>query len=266
VEAARILQNVLLLDPKNARVAHQLGDTYRYLRQYPEALPYYDLSISIAPGQAVAYRLKAQLHWAWNGNTPAARAALEAGPEAAEVSEFAHDWFWQLIYEDRPRSALPVLASSRGEWLGKPVYYRPKSLLAGYAHQLVGDIETARTAYASAAVQLEAELVRQPNNEKLYSALGITYAVLGRNQEAIRAGLRGVEIMPLSEQPFFGLVHVEDLAWIYTLVGNREAALDQLEILLSRPSHISVPLLRLDPRWDALREHPRFRQLLAEYG
>ncbi len=61
------------------------------------------------------------------------------------------------------------------------------------------------------------------------------------------------------------MVHIEDLAWIYTLVGDREAALDQIEILLSRPSHISVPFLQLDPRWASLREHPRFQELARQF-
>jgi len=39
-----------------------------------------------------------------------------------------------------------------------------------------------------------------------------------------------------------------------------------LEYLLSIPAGgiISVPTLRLDPDWDPLREHPRFRRLVEE--
>ncbi len=39
-------------------------------------------------------------------------------------------------------------------------------------------------------------------------------------------------------------------------------AIDQLEFLLSRPGVLSVSLLRLDPTWDPLRDHPRFQRLL----
>ncbi len=39
-------------------------------------------------------------------------------------------------------------------------------------------------------------------------------------------------------------------------------AIDQLEFLLSRPGELSVALLRLDPTWDPLRDHPRFQKLL----
>jgi hypothetical protein len=48
------------------------------------------------------------------------------------------------------------------------------------------------------------------------------------------------------------------------MVGEFDAAIDQLEFLLSIPGRMSVPLLRLDPAWEPLREHPRFKRLLEE--
>ncbi len=54
------------------------------------------------------------------------------------------------------------------------------------------------------------------------------------------------------------------LAAVYTLVGEHDAAIEQLEYLLSIPSWWSAWDLRLDPRWDPLRDHPRFRKLVGE--
>jgi hypothetical protein len=65
---------------------------------------------------------------------------------------------------------------------------------------------------------------------------------------------------------FYYLSFVVDLAHIYTLVGKYEDACDQLEHLLSNPSWISTPFLGMDPRWGALREHPRFRTLIERYA
>ena len=55
---------------------------------------------------------------------------------------------------------------------------------------------------------------------------------------------------------------VEDLARIYVMVGEFNAAIDQLEFLLSIPDDTSIPLFRLDPAWDPLRNHPRFKKLI----
>jgi len=36
--------------------------------------------------------------------------------------------------------------------------------------------------------------------------------------------------------------------------------------LLSRPSGITVPILKLSPAWDPLRNDPGFKALLEKYG
>ncbi len=59
---------------------------------------------------------------------------------------------------------------------------------------------------------------------------------------------------------------MEDLAHIYVMVGEYDAAIDQLEFLLARPGELSIPLLRLDPQWKPLWDHPRFQELVEKYG
>ena len=56
-----------------------------------------------------------------------------------------------------------------------------------------------------------------------------------------------------------------ELAKIYSRVGEADKALNLIDELLSIPCELSVGLLRLDPVWDPLRDHPRFQALLEEY-
>ena len=58
----------------------------------------------------------------------------------------------------------------------------------------------------------------------------------------------------------------EDRARILAQAGDADEALDEIERLLSQPSWLSVHTLRLDPRWDPIRSHPRFQALLKQYG
>jgi serine/threonine protein kinase len=47
-------------------------------------------------------------------------------------------------------------------------------------------------------------------------------------------------------------------------VGEHEAAIDQIETLLSLPgSYLSAGILRVDPIWDPIRSNPRFRRLVV---
>ena len=68
----------------------------------------------------------------------------------------------------------------------------------------------------------------------------------------------------VSRDAFIGPRFVEHLAAIYVMVGEHEAALDRIEELLAIPSELSVPALKLAPKWDPLRDHPRFKALVGD--
>jgi tetratricopeptide (TPR) repeat protein len=125
--------------------------------------------------------------------------------------------------------------------------------------------ELARESYERARGFLEPEVLASPEDPRLRSSLGIVYAALGRKEDAIRDGIRATELLTRSMDGFYYLPYVIDLAHIYTIVGEDEAALDQIEYLLANPSWISAPFLRMDPRWNRLRDDPRFQALLEKY-
>ena len=73
------------------------------------------------------------------------------------------------------------------------------ALLAARAYRLMGEPELAHASYDSARAILEKELDAHPDDHRIHSALGIAYAGLGRKEEAIREGKRGVELYPVSK-------------------------------------------------------------------
>ena len=95
--------------------------------------------------------------------------------------------------------------------------------------------------------------------------LGIAYAGLGRAEEATREGQQAVDLLPPSRDALVGPYGIVYLAWIYVMVGEHDAAIEQLEYLLSVPSIMSAKVLQLDPIWNPLRDHPRFQALLERY-
>jgi tetratricopeptide (TPR) repeat protein len=123
--------------------------------------------------------------------------------------------------------------------------------------------ESAKKYYDKARDVLEARIQQEPNDARLHSSLGIVYAGLDRREDAIRKAQAGVDLLPVSKEAMRGPSRVRALAQVYVMVGKYDQAIDQIEFLLSIPGELSIPLLRLDPDWAPLREHPRFKQLLG---
>jgi hypothetical protein len=74
-----------------------------------------------------------------------------------------------------------------------------------------------------------------------------------------------VDLMPMSKDAVLASNPLRGLAQIHTMVGDHDAAIDLLDYLLSIPSWVSVPSLRLNPTWGPLRDNPRFQALLEKY-
>ena len=175
-------------------------------------------------------------------------------------------WILQELFERNYQATLDLLASTPVESFQSQFRFTPKAQIAGGVYLLMDEQERASASYDSARILLEKEVKERPEDHRTHSSLGIVYAGLGNKEEAIREGKFGVELMPVSKDAYIGLYRVEDLAYIYVLVGEYDLALDRLEYLLSIPCKLSVPLLRLDPKWDPLRDHPRFQELLEKYS
>ena len=72
-----------------------------------------------------------------------------------------------------------------------------------------------------------------------------------------------MEILSVSRDANDGPDLQVDLAHVETLVGESDAAAKRLAYLLTIPSDISVPLLRVASMWDLLRGNPGLQRLFA---
>jgi tetratricopeptide (TPR) repeat protein len=119
-------------------------------------------------------------------------------------------------------------------------------MYAGLAYLAAGQMESATAAFESARVILEAAPPERPEDPALHRALGLVYAELGMKEEAIREGQMAVDLLPISRDAVSGPEYVIGLAEIYMLVGEYEAAINELEYLLSVPySWASAELIQL---------------------
>ncbi len=255
------------LDPRSSGHAQAVAETYFLLRNPEEAGRYFDRAISLQPNDTYFTAAKAVwVHLRLEGSTERARGVLERAPGAAEGSVITWAWVVLLMWEGGYQEALDRLASYSSELLVDwNTFYLLKTQLYAQIYGLMGNPQLERVYYDSTRSVLESEIRQRPDNERLRSALGIAYAGLGRKAEAIHEGELAVELLPMSREAWRGARRVEDLAQIYTMVGEFDAAIDRLESLLAVLSTTAVPMLRFDPTWAPLRDHPRFQALLAKY-
>jgi len=253
------------LDPLSNNMNLQLAATFMLLRRYPDAERHYEQGIRLSPDVAFGYFWKAGLYLQWQGDTEKARAVFERASQNVDTSR--DEWIalrsvmLDVLDENYP-GALDRLSSYESEAFDTQFYFIPKALLSGQIYGLMGNQQLALAQYESARSILEAKKQEEPEDARFRSSLGIVYAGLGRREDAIQEGELGVELLPVAKDAWRGCYRVEDLARIYAMVGRPDAAIEKIEYLLKRSGELSVPLLRIDPTWDPLRDHPRLKKLL----
>jgi len=255
------------LDPLYYIPALAIGETLLNMRRYAEVEPYLERAILLAPDQPMAYQRKSWLYLR-QGDVDRARAIVKEALQNMKQPDLLYGLHRDLVFMDMCdrdyEGALERLARIP-EDEDSMAFFTPRDLERANIFECVGKKELARKQYESALSVIQAKIKEEPENDRshrYYSSLGLAYAGLGLKQEAIDAGLRGVELMPLAKDALGGMLRIEDLARIYAVVGEFDKAIDRIESLLQMPSGLSISLLRLDPAWDSLRNHPRFKKLV----
>src|SRR5205823_13196633 len=98
------------------------------------------------------------------------------------------------------------------------------------------------------------------------TGLCVAYAGLCDVTSAVAERQIGMVMQPSSEDAFEGPGREEAMAQIYALLGDADHAIPILQRLvqISAPTEIVPTLLRLNPIWDPIRNHPRFQELVSE--
>jgi TolB-like protein/DNA-binding winged helix-turn-helix (wHTH) protein/tetratricopeptide (TPR) repeat protein len=262
-EAAASYERSVQLDPRRAGSTAVLGLIYVALRRHADAELAIDRSIAIEPDQVLANVVRVWNTWLWRGDVPGARAQLDRQVRFDDW-RFMELRFLQSLYERRFDRARAALVPFAGQWMRDWVLTRPVVLFEAQAWRLEGDLGRARATFEQARALLEAEAVHYPADGRIRGSLAVALAGLDRKEEARREARLALASMP-HPQGFDTAAVREDAALALTMIGDEEAALAELAALLRQPAFFTPHLLRLDPRWEPLRKHPRYRAL-AETG
>jgi len=266
-EALAYIRNACELDPIHFPLHYNLGLTLTYMKRYAEAENAYDQANKLAPDEPFPYIWKARNYVIWQGDTTKAREILEDARGKIEPPErySIDEWLVNIdVYDRRYEEALDALdrLSSVPDDDFAHIGHIPSVLKRALIYGYMGKEELAKKHYELAYNFLKPKLEKKLREPYLHADLGITYAGLNRKEDAIRMGQRAVELEHETSNAF-GLLWDKNLARIYVMIGKYDEAIEKLYPLLNNQRVLlSIPLLRLDPAWDPLRDHPRFKELL----
>jgi eukaryotic-like serine/threonine-protein kinase len=253
------------LDPRNVEVAWLRRRTLLEMRRYHES----EQAIAKVAASGAIKEPWTQVHLAElklaQGEPVAAQALLAQVP--LEFSPHVGIWstrFEAALYLRDYDAANQVIAATPAKFgfvhgPGQP----PESLADGQVALARGDKQKALAVFAAAREKMEATWGDKPKDAEYFSDIARLDAGLGRKEDAIREAQRAVDLMPIAKDSYWGPRRVIDLALVYAWTGERDRALEQLEIVATIPAGPSYGDLKFNPCWDSLRGDPRFDKIVA---
>jgi serine/threonine protein kinase/tetratricopeptide (TPR) repeat protein len=265
-EALAAFEMATAIDPRDALIiGGGSGHTLAFLHRYGDAIATYDRALRLAPDAWALQLSRARAYLGWRGELDTLRSTLLRGPEDYGPGGSRDLWQVQLAFWERePDTMLALLAEPEVVTFEDQGSYGPGLLYAAWAHQLRGDRDAARPAFTGALAQLDSALRELPDDWRVHAARGLALAGMGRGSEA---RLEAEWIRTNRPGRHYGWTYAtEAVAMILAQTGDAEGALHTIEPSVAGPSFFSVHNLRLDPRWDPIRDDPRFRALLERYA
>jgi tetratricopeptide (TPR) repeat protein len=173
------------------------------------------------------------------------RRAQEIDPLSLVINT---DMGFQFYYKRRYEEAILQLR--------KTLQMNPKFPLA---HLWLGRAYQQKEIYEDAIAEYRQTDAALPNWVVTLAAIGNVDGVAGKKREA-RDML--AKLNTLSEKKY---VTPYGVALVYAGLGEKDQALNWLDKALEDRAHWLV-WIRLDPRWDSIRDEPRFKTIVSRIG
>ena len=253
------LEAAFELDPRSENIAFNLAGSNRAMRRFEESLRYNDLVLELNPQNTRARMNVAHTMLAWKGDLDAAREILREKPE--QDSAWYH--FGWIGLHSMSSEYTEAIEQARLVDDGTPFLHALSlNIMAQIAARAKIDDPELPT-LEEAARLYEALLEEMPSNAVLRSGLALNLALRGQSDAAVQEAKLAVDLT--AKDVYEGPEKLENLAQIYAAVGRHDEAIDLLERLLKTvyQNSITLEMLELNPDWDPLREHPRFKKLFG---
>jgi TolB-like protein/DNA-binding winged helix-turn-helix (wHTH) protein/Tfp pilus assembly protein PilF len=290
--AIAAFQRTIALDPSCAPAYVGTAQAYRAMvitgdrapaEMFPLAKAAADQAIRIDPASAGAWAAKALnqswYDWDWSGAETSARRAIELNPSLPEAHfAYAHllvnrGRFEEGLAHMRKARELdplsPLLNTLEAGFLGAAG--RPEAARAQLQRALElepdfwiallirGGMALDRGDTATAMADLRRSVETSRGNTQAMAVLAIAHVAAGER------GRAEAILQDLERRSAMQYVPASSIASVHNALGQEDAALDDLERALSAHD-IRMAFLKVDARWNNLRDKPRFKAMASKVG
>jgi tetratricopeptide (TPR) repeat protein len=258
-DALRDGEKAMALDPQDPVYATTLMESYIILRMFSEAERVADVAIAQLPGDS------ASLVWADKADAAIGAGKLDHAQEiiiaAPQNASWKNTMLSMVAFCKRDYTKAAQLLEEAKPGQSKDYW---DHVLEGKIRRKLEEPEKARAAFEQAKDLIEGQLRTRPDDSTLLGFLAVSYAGLGRKDDAIATARKATLLLPFLQDPIDGPNCVSMLAEVYATTGEPEAALNELSKIVRLPSGAPPGDLRLNPVWDSLRNDARFSELLVQ--
>ena len=270
-ESTANLEKAVSLNPKDIWPLQNLAFNYEMLRNYDAANKTIDRGLQINPAGVGLWEVKSKLAIAEKGDFSVSEKAFQTvksmpmgNVEKLWIAGARADVF---LLERKYKEGLREAESLPDDlFTSIPAKLSGKYYVIGFARKALQDEAGARAAFLKAKDLLEAQLKESPDAAEIHIQLAKVLAYLGEKDAALTEARRATELLPESKDAFGGPEIAAGVAEVHAILGDNDRAIEILDGLLSRPSAVTVQVLKINPIWDPLRNDPRFQALLNKHG
>jgi tetratricopeptide (TPR) repeat protein len=291
-EGIEHFQQAIAIDPNYAAAYSGLADSYTtmgylsyiapreaFSQARAAALKALELDGTLAEPHASLAYVRFYHDWDWPGAEAEFKQAIALNPNYAT----AHDWYsYYLTAMGRPEEALGEIRRAQeidplslviSTDMGFQLFYKrrydeailqlrktlemnPKFPLA---HLWLGRAYQQKEMYEEAIAEYSETDAALPGWVVTLAGIGNVEGMAGKKREARDMLAR---LNTLSQKKY---VTPYGVALVYAGLGEKDQALNWLDKALDDRSHWLV-WIRLDPRWDPIRDEPRFKRIVSRVG
>src|SRR5438552_7322731 len=268
-ESTRNLERAMELDTRNVNTLAQTGLSYGGFRRYAEQKSKIDRILTIEPNNLRAKAERAFVEVDWKADTRPLHRLIDEiraiNPAAVPKVADSNSWLMCALAEHDVAAAKEALIASDEIPLGPEPVHFTRPFVEGVIARMTDDEYKAQLAFTAARAEQEKTVQAQPDYGPAWCVLGVIDAALGRKEEALIEGRRGVELLHVEKDPVDGPLMIKYLAMIAAWVGEKNLACEQLATAVRSFSGIflSYGELKLMPFWDPLRGEPCFEKIVA---